>query len=194
MPARQQHGFDYQDYVIEQLGLKPDKNYRGKNDAYYQEKDGIEYPVQIKFIKKGSAIDLGDYSRNKNKTKNFVLIIGFWKGIKGNIIEEYILYPPVEWWVGLFKIRDGFDVEMYEFLKNISNNVTDDDKWIKGRKKFTEKWKTDWLLYNQEFEKKWEEEYPERLILPRFKRDHKHQKRIQCAIPNEKFYKHFLRW
>ena len=194
MAARQQHGFDYQEYVIKQLELKPDKNYIGKNDAYYQEKDGIEYPVQIKFIKKGSAIDLGDYRRNKNKTKDFVLIIGFWEGIKGNITEEYILYPPFEWWTGLFNADDTFDADIYKFLGNISNSVLDDDKWVAGRKRLTKRWHDYWLLCRTEFENNWKEKYSKRLIIPRFKRDHKTQKRIQCAIPNKLFYKHFLRW
>jgi len=194
MAARQQHGFDYQNYVIKLLGLKPDKNYIGKNDAYCQEKDGIEYPVQIKFIKKGSAIDLGDYRRNKNKTKNFAFIVGFWEGIKGNITEEHILYPPFEWWTGLFSADDNFDTDMYKFLGSISNNISDDIKWIAGRKKLTKRWNDYWISHSVEFEKKWEEEYPKRLIIPRFKRDHKTQKRIQCAIPNKMFYSHFLRW
>jgi len=194
MSARQQHGFDYEKHIIELLNLKRNKNYTGKNDAYYKDKNGKEYLVQIKCIKKGSAIDLGDYCRNKNKNKDFVLIIGFWEGSKENIVEEYILYPPLEWWIGLFKVYDGFDKEMYEFLDDISNDKIDDAKWVSGRKMLTKKWNDSWVPHNSDFENVWKEKYPERLVLPRFKRDHKKQKRIQCAIPNKIFYKYFTIW
>lgn len=194
VPARQQHGFDYQDYVIEQLNLSPSENYISKDDAYVIEKEGIVYPVQIKFIKKDASIELGSYVRNKEKNKDFVLIIGFWEGIKGNIVEEYVLYPPFEWWRSLFIAPENFDEEMVRFLNDISNNYSDDDKWKIGCKKFIRQWKNYWKINNGKFEKQWQESYPDRLIIPRFKRDHKKQKRIQCAIPNKLFYKHFLRW
>ena len=115
MTARQQHGFEYQDYVIKQLNLKGDNNYIGKNDAYYKEENGINLPVLIKCIKQGSAIDLSDYRRNKNRNSVFILIVGFWNGEKTNVVEEYILYPPIEWWRSLFITPQGFDEEIYKF-------------------------------------------------------------------------------
>lgn len=194
MPARQQHGFDYQDYVVGQLDLFPSENYTSKDDAYIMEKNGIIYPVQIKFIKKGASIELGSYTRNKEKDRDFVLIIGFWEGLKGNIIEEYILYPPLEWWKSLFVAPENFDEEMFYFLNQISNDYSDDVNWKTGCKKLITQWKDYWEIVHEDFEEKWQEDYPDRLVVPRFKRDHKKQKRIQCAIPNKLFYKHFLRW
>lgn len=38
---------------------------------------------------------------------------------------------------------------------------------------------------------RWQKE-TNNLIRPRFKRDHKNQKRIQCAINNKDFYKYFI--
>lgn len=194
MAARQQHGFDYQEYVIKQLDLKADTNYIGENDAYCMEKNGIDYPILIKFIKKGSAIDLSDYKRNKNRDKDFVLIVGFWEGIKGNIVEEHVLCPPHEWWQGLFMIDNDFDEDMYNFLKNISNDKSEDVIWKKTIKEFKIRWNDYWKENKTEFENFWDCVCPERLIQPRFKRDHKKQKRIQCAVSNKNFYKYFLRW
>ncbi len=194
MAARQQHGFDYQNYVIRQLNLKEDGNYIGKNDAYCIEKGNVNYPVLIKFTKKGSPIDLADYRRNKDRTEDFALIVGFWQGIKGNIAEEHILYPPCEWWQSLFLTDPDFDKDMYSFLNNISNDRSDDAFWKEGCKEFKIRWDNYWQEVRPAFEERWGCNCPERLIQPRFKRDHKTQKRIQCAIPNKKFYEYFLQW
>ena len=192
MAARQKHGFDYQNLIIKQLKLEPDKNYIGENDAYYKEEDGKLYSVQIKFIKEGSSIDLGDYRRNKHRDKNFILIVGFWEDIPGNIADEYILYPPLEWWSELFQTDKHFDNDIYKFLKNITNDKNDDIIWKNGIEEFKKRWNTSWQAFRPVFENKWNDKYPERIIQPRFKRDHKKQKRIQCAIPNKMFFEHFV--
>lgn len=194
MPARQQHGFDYQEHIIKQFSLRPSGIYTGKNDAYSLERDGKELPVQIKSIKKGASIDLGDYKRNKNKDREFAIFVGFWEHIKSNIVEEHLLIPPIAWWHGLFVMEEMYDASIFSFLSEISNSPLDDAKWVAGRKFYTYKWKEYWAVVRESFENKWKESYTERLVLPRFKRDHKTQKRIQCAIPNKIFYKHFLRW
>ena len=73
-----------------------------------------------------------------------------------------------------------FNKECGEFFKkmllSVSNNKEDDNKW-----------KT---LMN-EGKQLWKNKTPN-LISPRFKRDHKNQKRIQCAITNKNFYNYFL--
>jgi len=192
MAARQQHGFDYQNYVIDLLALIPDDSYIGKNDAYCIERGGVNYPVQIKFIKKNSSIELGDYRRNKARDREYALIVGFWKGLKGNISDEHILYPPMDWWRYLFLTDDLFDNDLYSFLGNISNDKSDDDRWKSGCKKFKKRWNDYWQQIRPEFEELYGYECPIRLIQPRFKRDHKKQKRIQCAIPYKLFYKFFV--
>ena len=52
----------------------------------------------------------------------------------------------------------------------------DDEKWTEGRKILSAKW----------------EEQTSNLIRPRFKRDHKTQKRMQCAINYTDFYNYFI--
>lgn len=194
MTARQQHGFDYQNYVIDLLQLKPGEGYTDEDDAYCIENNNDIYPTHIKFIKEGSPIELGDYRRNKNKNKSFALIVGFWKGIKGNIVKEHILYPPIDWWRWLFLTDEDFDRDLYTFLKGISNDASDDGLWTTECKKFKTRWNDFWPQIRSDFENKYDMECPGRLIQPRFKRDHKKQKRIQCAIPNDVFHKYFLKY
>jgi hypothetical protein len=83
---------------------------------------------------------------------------------------------------------------MFNFLKRISNDKEDDLIWKLETKRFLYVWERYWDVIGPKLSKVWEDEYTKRLVVPRFKRDHKKQKRIQCSIPNKMFYNHFLRW
>ena len=55
--------------------------------------------------------------------------------------------------------------------------------------------KKDDALWKQQItllRKEWSEKTPN-LVRPRFKRDHKKQKRVQCAINNKDFYNYFIK-
>jgi hypothetical protein len=167
---RQSHGFVYQENCIKKYNLIKDDNYTGEWDGYWQNKK----PVQIKTIKFGSAIDLGDYYRNKGKVENFTLFLGFWKGTESYIVEEYIFEDiNKDEWNKLFEYE--FDEELKNDLRKITNNYSDDLKWKEVIRKHKSRWNN-----------------IKRLVQPRFKRDHKSQKRMQCAINNSDFYKSFI--
>ncbi len=166
---RQSHGFSFEQKVHEKYGVKLNSNYTDKWDG---ELNNI--PVSIKLEKNGSDIEMADIFRNMNISSDFYLIVGFWENDKTNIIKEHILYIDHEEYSKLF----NFDmIEKFKnLLKNISNDKSDDIKW-----------KTQITSLRKE----WKETTPN-LIRPRFKRDHKTQKRIQCAINNKDFYNYFL--
>ena len=131
-------------------------------------------PWQIKCIKQGSSIELGDYFRNKKKDTDFILHIGFWKDKKDNIIEEHTLLIDYKKWNNLFEFK--YDDMLKSLLKNISNDKCDDNKWKRKCSEIKQLWNK-----------------MDRKIQLRFKRDHKKQKRIQCAINKKDFYDYFLR-
>lgn len=163
---RQKHGFEYENLIIKKYNMLKINKYTHKYDAYYKFK-GRVIPVQIKCIKYGSSIELGDYRRNKHKKENFILFVGFWKENKDNIIKETILFIDRKKFIS--NLEFDHDNEIFSTLNLITNLICDDLKW----KSFTEKYKNLWPKKN--------------LISIRFKRDHKTQKRIQCAIPWKKF-------
>lgn len=167
---RQKHGFNYQAEVIERFGLIKDENYTGKWDAYCE---GI--PVSIKNPKIGSDIELADFFRQSNINEDFYMIVGFHDHEnKSNILEEYVLYIPKEKWAALFD--SSFNARFKELLDNCSNEHSYDLIWTKKVKILKADWKKN----------------TSNLIRPRFKRDHKTQKRIQCAINNKDFYNYFI--
>jgi hypothetical protein len=169
---RQGHGLVYEDHVIEKYKLIKADNYTSPYDAFYNDA-GVVYPVQIKAIKMGAAIEMGDLKRNITKKEDFILVVGFWETTKVNIVREDILY------VDHLKYRQYVECHNYDDMKNdmskISNDRTDDSKW----KEFCNKYKCTWS--------------PSNIFDVRFKRDHKKQKRIQCAISWSKYNNIFVK-
>lgn len=163
---RQRHGLDYEKLIIQKYCLLKSDNYTSKYDAYYK-----DIPVQIKCIKQGSSIELGDFQRNQLNNKDFILIIGFWKNDKKNIIKEHCLSIDNN----LFSEQMKFNhtIDMLSEMKKITNLYEDDLIW----KKFCKKYRDLYPLSNN--------------VKLRFKRDHSKQKRIQCAI-NWKYFNNVL--
>ena len=69
-----------------------------------------------------------------------------------------------------------FIEDFQSLLDNITNSHDDDEKWKAMTKQARKNWQNE----------------TSNLVRPRFKRDHKTQKRIQCAINNGDFYKYFV--
>lgn len=171
MSEKQKHGFEYQKYVCIKYDLQPDEKYTGKWDAYQKD---TKQPVVIKTHKKGSEIPLSDIFINHDRDRDFIMIIGVWEKEKSNIIQEFKIEVNIDKW----KILLGW--EFYLELKDwIRNKVSNDYGYDRIWKKEIKDWKLKWGV--------------NKIIQPRFKRDHKTQRRIQAAIPN-KHIKEFLEY
>lgn len=168
---RQKHGFEFEKYVKTLYNIQP-----CPNGHYTYEWDGIlnNYPVSIKTEKLGSDIEMASFTRNASNTDDFYLIVGFWDSDKDNIVAIETLFISGAEWHNLF--NQDIVQECQDLLNSVTNDVSDDEKWKNGRKLLTEKWQTE----------------TENLIRPRFKRDHKTQKRMQCAINYGDFYTYFV--
>lgn len=119
-------------------------------------------------------MELADYKRNATNEEDFYLIIGFWEGNKNNIVKIEKLFIRNDFWKTLFV--EHFLEDFKNLLSSITNSHDDDEKWKEEIKKLKQQWK---------------KETPN-LIRPRFKRDHKNQKRIQCAINYKDLYNYFI--
>lgn len=161
---RQIHGFLYEKNIIDMYNLHKSDNYTSKFDAF----EG-NIPVSIKCIKKKGSIDFGDMIRQYNIESDFILYIGFWENTKDNIVEEHRIFFDKNSWRNLFGEYDLI-LKMDNFVKNeITNDKIDDSKWKKEIAKFK-------LEYGKS-----------NIIQPRFKRDHKSQRRLQCGISYTNF-------
>jgi hypothetical protein len=166
--AKQYHGFEYEKKVISKYNLQKSKGYTSPYDAHHKALN-----IQIKCMQHGSSVEFGDYIRNKNKCSNFILIVGFWKDDKENIIQEHIFD------VNSTKLTDNlfypYDAEMYEEMRLITNLHEDDENW----KYFCQKHRTQWREFKNNMDL-------------RFRRDHKKQKRIQCGVSWKKYHSWFM--
>lgn len=166
---RQAHGFQFEQQMAEVLGIKLSNKYTSQFDGTY---NGI--PISIKFEKYGSDIELADYFRNATCCENFYLLVGFYSGVEKELLDCHLLYISHLEWKKLFS--DKCSILFKDVLIQVSNSLDDDIKWKR-------------LCKNAKIE--WQKQTPN-LIRPRFKRDHKYQKRIQCAINNKDFYNYFV--
>lgn len=156
---RQIHGIEYEKKLCSKHNLIFDENYTAIWDAY--KPDGI--PCVIKTFKEKSELPLSDIFKNALRDEDFYLMYGIWKGEKSNIIEEKVIFIDINKWKELFD-WNRYD-ELNNWIKNlVSNNYDYDMIW----KSEVEVWKNRWGK--------------DRLIQPRFKRDHKTQRRIQSAV------------
>lgn len=172
MAERQRHGFEYEEAKMSQNGLIKEENYTAKWDTF-EILDGVKIPVSIKCIGINSSIDFGDFKRQSQVDQDFILYVGFWKGQKTNIVEEYKVLINKDIWNSYFGNKEIIE-EMLLEMKEISNDYSDDGKW-------------------RSFRNKYKEMYGKSIVSLRFKRDHKKQKRIQCGITKPNFLNIILR-
>jgi len=169
MAERQSHGFAFQRAIIAKYGLTPDVGYTAQWDAHRG-----SVPVSIKSAKAGCEVELGDLFRNASIDYDFYMIVGFWSGLSKEIIDERCLLIDGDDWAGLFTHES--DQIIKDFLHEITNARNDDAAW----RVFVDDMKHRWAVATRN------------LVRPRFKRDHKIQKRMQCAISWDDFYGYFV--
>ena len=168
---RQSHGFKFEAFAKEKFNIQPcpDGHYTYKWDGMLN-----GYPVSIKSEQNGSDVEMASFIRNATNTDNFYLIVGFWEGTKDNIVIIETLFINGDEWHELF--NEEVVKECQNFLQEITNDASDDDRWRDGCKMLKGKWVAT----------------TSNLVRPRFKRDHKTQKRMQCAINYSDFYNYFI--
>lgn len=168
---RQAHGFEFEAYIKDKFNILP-----CSEEHYTYKWDGMlnGHPVSIKTEQNMSDIEMASFVRNATNTDSFYLIVGFWEGSKDNIVAIETLFIDGAEWHQLFD--EAIVQECQDFLQQITNDVSDDIRWREGCKKLKAQWSV----------------ATSNLIRPRFKRDHKTQKRMQCAINYSDFYNYFI--
>lgn len=185
MAARQEHGFSNEKRIIKEhnlIDVSKTEGYTSKWDAIAPaalilspQQRVTDVPTSIKTIRHGGSVDMGDVFRHAKNTEDFILQVDFYVGPKKelNIVESYKIYIDSQTWGLLFKF-EHYDY-LRQCLREITNDYSDDPKWRNMMEKMHDLW-----------------EKPKRIVHLAPKRDHKKQKRMQCTIPNEKFYNQLL--
>lgn len=160
---RQYHGFVYEDVVRSKYDIAKSDNRR--YNGYIK-----NIPVMITTCKKGTEICLSDIFKISQIEEDIVLIVGVWDNFRNNIVDEYICKIPKDF----IKRNIVYNILpiMSDLLNTISNDESDDLIWKREISKIRTKWNS-----------------TNTILRPRFKRDHKKQKRIQCSIRYNDFIK-----
>ena len=158
---RQKHGFEYENKIKEKYNLF-ERSYTDMWDL----NDINDKKWVIKTFKKGSELPLSDIFVNSKRDEDFYLQIGIWENSKKNITKEILIYVDIQKW------KKQFEYHSYDVLKH----------WIKYEVSNSKEYDKVWGSEIKEWKKKWGKD---RMVQPRFKRDHKTQKRIQSAVSNK---------
>ncbi len=172
MTEVQNHGFVFEDWVKDILGVK--------NLAYnYTQKWDIlgETPISVKCMGLTNALEFGSTVRIWEINETFTLVVGRWEqiGLKKLIrsIDEIDITPAI-----LIKMRGNITLEE---LKDFDKKIKSFPAGKEGQKK------------GIEFAKKWKSERKERmgLLTITHKIDSKGQRRIQCNLNYKNYIKLF---
>lgn len=182
MPEVQRHGFDFENWVKETFFAEFDANYTQKWDIPVQAnhlkiipKEFRNLPVSIKTCKFGSPIGFGDAIRQFNNNEDFLLIVGFWQQS-----ESYKNFTAVEGvkilasdWKNLFSPLDSADLILLDStIKNIESHYSEARKTAKEIKN-SDKFKQAKIVLNPKI-------------------DSKTQRRLQCSLPFNIFWRDFV--
>lgn len=171
---RQYPGIQIEHSVISRLNLKKADGYTDKFDAF-SKLDSTPFQIKSKKSKslsfnKKVKIDFGDFGRLK-KNENFIIIIENYQVINNSVFE----IGSFEFMIDYKKWNDLIDDDAIKLLnKNnvfngISNDHLDDTIWKKRRLSLKKEYIKNHPVMAQYF-------------MPRFKRDHKNQKRVQVGV------------
>lgn len=181
MPEVQQHGFDFQKWVKANFfGEDHDEVYTGKWDVDKELNTSLKVPqsfrglpVSIKTVKYGSPLGLGDIIRQRSIDEEFLLVAGFWEQFspshKNFVAIEAIKFKQAHWnslWgpLSMERVR-----ELDRIVKNRALTHLEARSQAQA-----------WLAESGISKSK---------IVPNPKIDSKTQRRVQCSLPFQVFWK-----
>lgn len=181
MAEVQRHGFDFEDWVkktffAEFIGVYTQK-WDVPSEANYLTKIPKEFhhlPVSIKTCKFGSPIGFGDALRQYNNNQDFLLIVGFWKQTANykNFIAVEGVKVFADVWRNLFSPLNASDLTLLDStIKNIGLHYSEARKLAKEIKN-SDKFKQTKIILNPKI-------------------DSKTQRRLQCSLPFNIFWRDF---
>lgn len=172
---RQYPGIQIEHAIISRLNLKKAEGYTDKFDAF-SNVDSTPFQIKSKKVKKLSfnkkvKIEFGGFDRLK-KTENFVVIIENYQMVNNSVfeIDSFEFLVDYKKWNALIDDDAISLLHKSNVFDGISNDHSDDAIWKKRRSSLKKEYIKNYPAMAQYF-------------MPRFKRDHKNQKRVQVGVP-----------
>ena len=182
MAERQYHGIWLEEQLQSIRGWKKYEKYTHPFDLFDTQLDlfdQIKQNVQCKCIGKSNSIEMGDLFRNSKKEQDFVLAIILYDKLieidkRKKIPSKIVNYVEVE-------IDHEKWNEQWVLPKHVLHSWQD---WIKNKVKNDREYDSQWRIECEQRIQEWDfyNKSQNSVVKPRFKRDHKTQRRIQCAV------------
>lgn len=182
MAEVQRHGFDFENWVKETFFADFNAAYTQKWDVPIEAnnlgkipKELQHLPVSIKTCKFGSPIGFGDALRQFKNNEDFLLIVGFWQqsgSYKNFVAVEGVRIRSSDW-KNLFLPLNEADLILLDLIiKNIQSHYSEARKLAKELKN-SDKFKQTKIILNPKI-------------------DSKTQRRLQCSLPFNTFWRDFV--
>jgi hypothetical protein len=204
MAEVQRHGFDFENWVKETFFAEYNAKYTQKWDVPGEAnclakipKELQDLPVSIKTCKFRSPIGFGDALRQYNNNEDFLLIVGFWKqdGYYKNFVAVEGVKIFANDWKNLFSPLNANDLTLLDStIKNIESHYSEARKTAKELKN-SDKFKQTKIILNPKIDSKTQRRLQCRLPFNIFWRDFagkEHYQNIDCELFGEKIPNPFL--
>lgn len=182
MPEVQRHGFDFENWIKETFFEDSKSDYTQKWDVPAEANHLVKIPkelqglpVSIKTCKFGSPINFGDALRQFKNEEDFLLIAGFWQqsGDYKNFVAVEGVKITSSKWRNLFSPLNLADLIFLDStIKNIESHYSEARKTAKEIKN-SAKFKQTKIILNPKI-------------------DSKTQRRLQCSLPFNVFWRDFV--
>lgn len=187
MAERQKQGFALEEMCSSYMPyLCLSDDYTSEDDAIYILPNGLEIDVSIKSSTPSGEICLGAMSRIIRSSNPLLLIYGIHRRKVFLSISAYIL--PNGWHTIFSSSSDIIDeCDSFEsYMHGISGTDYFGNEYDTGRF-HSHGYDSDWRLNMKRFKQDYNESINDNdFVYPRPKRDHKHQSRLQAAIPSNR--------
>lgn len=176
MVERQRHGFDFEQTMDELISsMQRDEGYTAEDDAHLIYDNTLDIRTSVKTCKYTMELCLGSFSRIATNDEPLLLFIGHYQN-KRDIHDVDVLY-----------LEEGFTTLFGENRYDLIDLCADFVQYMTTTPDFNaHSYDVIWKEKYNEFREEYEEcSTNDCYIFPRAKRDHKKQKRMQCAIAKE---------
>lgn len=181
MTERQKHGFEFEGRTCEAFdGMSRSSGYTDRYDGTFSSEEGTERHLSVKTRGMRSELCLGDFSRIAGDDEPEVLIEGLHER------DREISH------VNAYRLDDGMSVFLGDNARDLKGKIKGFSEYMMGTDGFNSyDYDREWTRHRREFQSEYKEALEGDLacIAPRPKRDHKSQRRLQCAISRSKMDK-----
>lgn len=169
MTARQQHGFMFESILTDNLiGFMHNDEYTGQYDGTF-----MHIPCSVKCMGMHGDICLSSFTRIVTDNDQSLMFLGIRDRTSHSLMMSTLYFPA-----GTRGLFHPYESETEALIQQFTCYLHND---VLNSRLYDKQWQSRLNEFKNEYSNIFHD--TDSLIMPRPKRDHKHQKRLQCAVP-----------